>query len=107
LGDINNFSGRNPKVCRQTEDADDDLSRLKAIPITETIFNVLSDPENYNHGTFHGKQPFLEQNLNLYKLRYAIDNQGKSNGIRIMYLKNKADDTIIFAHAYSKKTNSS
>lgn len=101
--DIETFSGRNPKACKQREKAEDDLARLKAIPLTETIFNVLSDQENHNHGVLHGKQPFLEHNLNLYKLRYGIDTQGKSGGIRVMYLKNKDDNTIIFVHTYSKK----
>ncbi|MFT7507696.1 MAG: hypothetical protein ACI92I_000861 [Acidimicrobiales bacterium] len=99
--DIEKFSGRNPKLCRQTEEAEDDLSRLGAILLTDAIFNVLSDPENHDHGVLHGKQPFLDHDLNLYKLRYAIDKQGKRNGIRVMYVKN--DDTIIFIHAYSKR----
>jgi hypothetical protein len=103
FSDIKALGKRNPRACTAREEIRQEMlpaEALSCIPLTEGILNVILDPES-NHGVVFGKQPFLTQKLKLFKLRYAIDNLGKSKGIRIIYALNEKD--LIFIHAYSKR----
>ncbi len=102
--DIEAIKKRNPKICTPREDCPNgasDKTKLIAIPLTEAILNVITDPENGSHGTLHGNQPFLAQKMKIYKLRYAVDKQGASKGIRVIYASD--GETLIFVYIYSKR----
>lgn len=101
--DIKGFSGLNSKICRPVEESDNgtsDLQKLKAIPLTNAILNVLINPEN-DHGSLCGHQPFLEKGWKIYKLRYRIGNRGDADSLRVIYAMNGS--ILILAHIYPKK----
>lgn len=70
------------------QDADDGI-KANSIALIDKICNFIIN--SYAQGviegqtTKNGTQPFLAQGWTIRKLRYAIDNKGKSGGLRVMF----------------------
>jgi len=56
--------------------------------ITDFILNSVSEKRLDLEAIKNGKQPFLQNGWTIYKLKFAIDNRGKSGGLRIVFCKN-------------------
>ncbi|PIR27594.1 hypothetical protein CO019_01865 [Candidatus Berkelbacteria bacterium CG_4_9_14_0_2_um_filter_42_30] len=71
----------------------DDLSKIEAIPILQSIVtliqNAIKDNELEHHSIKYGKQPFLQSGWIIRKMRWAIGNKGKSDGLRVLFCLNE------------------
>lgn len=84
------------------EDETSDVLRLKSIPYSEAILNtILNCFPDYldNVSDKYDRQPLLQQGWIIRKMRYAIDNRGKSNGTRTI-LKNHCTDERKFEEEF-------
>lgn len=67
----------------------DDAVKTASIPVVDKITNFIIN--SHDEGLIesqtikNGTQPFLAQGWTLRKLRYAVDNKGKSGGLRVMF----------------------
>jgi hypothetical protein len=82
----------------------DDDSRLESIPVLKSIknmiTNVVCDGLITAHANLYDRQPFLTLGWTIYKMRWAIDNKGKSSGLRIIFCLN--GNQILFSFVATK-----
>ena len=79
--------------------------KVSAIPllrqISNTIKNKFSNPNEIPNNYKNGQQPFLSSDWVLWKIRWAVDNQGPRYGLRVMYAINGKH--IVFSTIKHKK----
>jgi len=69
----------------------DSIEILRAI--STFIQNTSNEPEKYSE--LLDRQPFIENGFIIYKLRYAADGKGKSQGLRVIFCLTK-EPVIVF-----------
>lgn len=76
----------------------DDESKIDCIPYIKSIkYYILNSYPNLDGiSDIYQKQPFLAKGWQIRKLRYAIDNRGKSHGIRLIFCINQ--EFVIFTY---------
>lgn len=81
----------------------DDEGKLDCVPLVKSIKNYVLNSITMLDGISdkYGRQPFLTNGWTIRKLRYAIDNQGKSKGLRIIFCISETN--ILFVYANIKK----
>lgn len=78
----------------------DDESLMDLIPHLKSIKNIvvnaladnIIDGVSYNYD----RQPYLSLGWNIRKMRYAVDNRGKSGGLRIIFCTNSTNIIFVF-----------
>jgi hypothetical protein len=77
---------------------------LDSIPHLKSIKNLIINSASENilhaHATIYDRQPFLNIGWTIYKMRWAIDNKGKSSGLRIIFCLNEGH--MIFSYVATK-----
>ena len=65
----------------------DGIVRLRSIPYIEAILNTIFNvaPLFDKISDRYDRQPFLQLGWTIWKMRYAIDNRGKSGGTRTIF----------------------
>jgi len=77
---------------------------IESVPYIEAIVNTILNklPNGLTDiADKYGKQPFLQSGWTIWKMRYAIDNKGKSGGTRTIFCVSEAE--ILFVCIKSKK----
>lgn len=66
-----------------------DYDRLQLSQLTTSITDLIINAINSNliehHSDKYGRQPFLQDGWEIRKMRFAIDNTGKSGGLRVIF----------------------
>jgi len=76
------------------------LERLRSIPLTNAIYNVLIDPES-DKADLCNHQPYVDKGWKIYKLRWQVGRRGAADSIRIIFAVNGV--VLVLAHIYPKK----
>lgn len=67
----------------------DDIAKIESIPILLSIVtliqNAIKDNIIEQHSVKYGKQPFLQLGWTLRKMRWAVGNKGKREGLRVLF----------------------
>ena len=79
----------------------DDSAKIEAIPILQSIVNLIQNDKHKQHSDKYGKQPFLRQGWIIRKMRWAIGNKGKREGLRVLFCFN--DNEILMVLVALKK----
>lgn len=66
----------------------DDTAKIEAIPVLQSIVNLIQNDIFEQHSVKYGKQPFLQLGWTIRKMRWAIGNKGKSEGLRVLFCLN-------------------
>ena len=89
LSDVNNYN---------------DEEKLELTPhlkvIKNTVLNAMTEGIIDLIAPKYDRQPFLSSGWVIRKMRYAVDNRGKSNGLRIIFCISEKD--ILFAFVATK-----
>lgn len=72
----------------------DSIPQLKAI--RNSITNATAILQLESIANPYDRQPFLSLGWKVYKMRWGIDNKGKSSGLRIIFCTNKENILLIF-----------
>jgi len=72
----------------------DSTPQLKAI--RNSITNATASLQLESIANPYDRQPFLSLGWKVYKMRWGIDNKGKSSGLRIIFCTNKENILLIF-----------
>lgn len=86
----------------------DDDSKIKTIPYSLAILNMIINCfPNFldNVSDKYDRQPFLLHGWVIRKMRYAIDNRGKSHGVRIIYCTNGIELLLVLIAHKNKCEN--
>ena len=73
----------------------DDLSKIEAIPILQSIVNLIQNDKLEQHSDKYGKQPFLQQGWIIRKMRWAVGNKGKREGLRVLFCLNENEILMV------------
>ena len=83
----------------------DDYNKLQSTKLTNsignTVINAIDSRILEQHAVKYGRQPFIQSGWEIWKLRFAIDNKGKSGGLRIIFCI--GDDCLLFVLIRHKK----
>lgn len=81
------------------EDISDDI-KIDSIPqlkaIRNSIINSSKNSQLDSISTPYDRQPFLSKGWKIHKMRWGIDNKGKSNGLRIIFCCNNENILLVF-----------
>ena len=87
------------------DDLDDD-SKMDTIPhlrsIKNTVINSIQDSLIDHHAPQYDRQPFLTSGWIIRKMRWAIDNKGKSHGLRLIFCVNEGHVFFCFVATKNK-----
>ena len=72
----------------------DSIPQLKAVK--NSIINSSKNLQLDYISTPYDRQPFLSKGWKIYKMRWGIDNKGKSNGLRIIFCSNGENILLVF-----------
>ena len=72
----------------------DSIPQLKAIKIS--IVNSYRASMLDSISTPYDRQPFLSKSWKIYKMRWGVDNKGKSHGLRIIFCCNNENILLAF-----------
>lgn len=65
------------------------VGKIKAVPLLQQIMiaieNKINKLDSLPGNSGNDRQPFLDKGWKIWKLRWAVNNQGKSGGLRIMF----------------------
>ena len=77
----------------------DDLKKIESIPVVQNIVSLILNSLDSNildgQSDKYFKQPFLHDGWVIRKLRWAIDNRGKRNGLRVIFAINECEILMI------------
>lgn len=62
-----------------------DLAKIEAISILQAIVTLIQNDKLEQHSVKYGKQPFLHLGWTIRKMRWAVGNKGKSDGLRVLF----------------------
>lgn len=88
----------------EMDDTEDDLVLISNYPLVDAIKNFIFN--NYkvvskNH-VIHDRQPFLNNDIEIWKMDWATDKKGTKGGLRILYCVNIKDSQIFMVYLNTK-----
>lgn len=81
---------------------------INSIPLLKAITNYIVQTNNTPIDTLSNKyarQPFLSNGWTIFKMRYAFDNRGQSNGLRIIYCRFENNFLLVYINLKCYCTN--
>lgn len=88
----------------ELEDTDDDLVKISYYPLLEAVKNYIFNSykvQTKNH-VIHDRQPFIKENIEIWKLDWATDKKGTRSGLRILYCINIQNSQIFLSYLNTK-----